>query len=921
MGEPASAPSGGRTVGLTFGDFLAKMKDPQAADLVRNIKSFIRQFEERPAGQAVDPESDSARVQAFLAASEAAFRQHPVWHGCQPEVLDQAVEGLEKYVMSKIWRQTFGAWPEDRERDERYQRLMQALGFVDLPTLMGVDVTPDESLLGLAQAEVLKMDRYKAPRDKLLCLVNVKTMVENIVQLAARAGASIGGADAFFPVFLFAVLRSRLPRLASNVEYVKRFRCRPRLNGQFDYMLCNLESSAMWLDTVNYEHLAVSQVTFLGHLAAAGIPEAHMELRRMQQEAEEAAAAAAQAAGAAASSADDAASPRRAAASVARAAAEGAAAAAARHDAAAAAADDADDVLAGLELAGGDGDGAATVRDSSEGEAGLGSVQPSMPATPTDAAAAAMFAGADGSAGGGSGGREGRPSLTPLDDAQSPTVLAPAGSAAPAAGLGSAGVSLELPHTSPPPAQQQGGRLQRGLSFESAAELATAGEQQEQQQQQQAARQCAEEAAWAQREAAGAVAAAQAYSEPPLIEEMVAEGTRLVLAAEAAGQLQQRYPFMYAQAEDLSLTEVQAVLVGYKELLLRYEALSRSLQQQLGLGDAAAAAEGPSAAGPAGTDAPRGHRPKQLQQEGGFGSLVLPDQLEAAFLGGAAGARRASAPVPLASGSPDASPSGKWSPGGILQRIAPAARGLGRSFTPPRERGSRTAGEQSPAAAAARPGKQAPFFATLFGGSKPAAQQELGASAGSPQPAALAPKAAAVVQPPAAAPQQPAQQQQQQQQPAPQQALPSSSEEPERSFAAVEVAQAGSSADSAAAAGSTFGGSLLDAPLTEQAPPEPAWLEQQQQEQQHVDQMTALSPPSQQQQQQQQQQAGRAPGSMREPAGGAAAGSSPNLIVLSSADAEAPVAAAAAPPMTADNAAGSSGGESSGGDAAAPSLL
>lgn len=43
------------------------------------------------------------------------------------------------------------------------------------------------------QAEVLKMDRYKAPRDKLLCLVNVKTMVENIVGLAAKAGAAIGG--------------------------------------------------------------------------------------------------------------------------------------------------------------------------------------------------------------------------------------------------------------------------------------------------------------------------------------------------------------------------------------------------------------------------------------------------------------------------------------------------------------------------------------------------------------------------------------------------------------------------------------------------------------------------------------------------------------------------------------------------------
>jgi hypothetical protein len=37
------------------------------------------------------------------------------------------------------------------------------------------------------------MDRYKAPRDKLLCLVNVKTMVESIVQLAAKGGAAIGG--------------------------------------------------------------------------------------------------------------------------------------------------------------------------------------------------------------------------------------------------------------------------------------------------------------------------------------------------------------------------------------------------------------------------------------------------------------------------------------------------------------------------------------------------------------------------------------------------------------------------------------------------------------------------------------------------------------------------------------------------------
>ena len=53
-----------------------------------------------------------------------------------------------------------------------------------------------------------------------------------------------------------------------------------------------------------------------------------------------------------------------------------------------------------------------------------------------------------------------------------------------------------------------------------------------------------------------AAAAAEAYEEAALIEEMIGEGTRHVLAAEAAGQLQCRYPLMYAQAEDLSLVRL-----------------------------------------------------------------------------------------------------------------------------------------------------------------------------------------------------------------------------------------------------------------------------------------------------------------------------------------------------------------------------
>lgn len=259
---------------LSFAEFLEKMKDPIAADLVRSIKGFTKQFEDRSAHGAVktDPDADSGIVQDFLAKTEGIFQVHPLWKGST--VLEQAVDCLEKYVMSKIWRYTFAVHREDIDRDERYYRLSNALSFVDLDTLVGAPFPADGSMISLAQGELLKMDKYKAPMDKLVCLANVRRMVEASIAAAVRAGADIGGADAFFPTFLYVVLHAHPPKLSSNIEYMKRYRMRSRLSGEFDYMLANLESTALYLDTVNWEHLKISKDDFVAKLSAAGIPEA-----------------------------------------------------------------------------------------------------------------------------------------------------------------------------------------------------------------------------------------------------------------------------------------------------------------------------------------------------------------------------------------------------------------------------------------------------------------------------------------------------------------------------------------------------------------------------------------------------------------------------------------------------------------------
>lgn len=272
--------SAAQSASLSFAQFLERMKSPAAADLVRTIKAFIRDFETRIKDPNFTVEGSSAMVQDFLGRMDVSFRDHPAWKDASPEVLDQAVEGLEKYLMSKLWAKTFAVCREDRDRDERYFRLASALSFVELRTLMGedVEISPEPSLFGAATGELARMDKYKAPYDKIICLMNVKTLVEDIVNSAVRSGANIGGADAFFPVFLLVVIRARLPHLASTIEYLRRYRSKSRLSGQFDYMLVNLESAGMYLDTVDWKHLKISQEEFLARLAEAGIPEAQLEL-------------------------------------------------------------------------------------------------------------------------------------------------------------------------------------------------------------------------------------------------------------------------------------------------------------------------------------------------------------------------------------------------------------------------------------------------------------------------------------------------------------------------------------------------------------------------------------------------------------------------------------------------------------------
>ncbi|KAM4075633.1 hypothetical protein ACJW30_12G001800 [Castanea mollissima] len=105
-----STSSGGS---VTFYDFLDRMRNPASLDLVRSIKSFIVSF----SFYTPNPDNDGKKVQDFYLSMEAAIREHPLWAAATFEELDSAMEGLEKYVMTKLFSRTFASVPEDAKID------------------------------------------------------------------------------------------------------------------------------------------------------------------------------------------------------------------------------------------------------------------------------------------------------------------------------------------------------------------------------------------------------------------------------------------------------------------------------------------------------------------------------------------------------------------------------------------------------------------------------------------------------------------------------------------------------------------------------------------------------------------------------------------------------------------------------------
>ncbi|RDY00378.1 Vacuolar protein sorting-associated protein 9A, partial [Mucuna pruriens] len=287
----------------SFHDFLNRMRHPASLDLVRSIKRqslislflfFIVSFSFYQS----KPEIDGKKVQDFFLSMEAEIRDHPLWTTASEEDIDCAMEGLEKYVMTKLFSRTFSASPEDAKIDNEISEKICLLQTFLKPEHLDIPpILHNEASWLLAETELMKINGFKAPHEKLLSIMNCCRVINNLLLNAAMSEHVPAGADDFLPVLIYVTIKASSPRtlgstlhypltlndffllvchfqanppnLHSNLKFIKLYRRQAKLISEAEYYFTNLVSTKTFIVDLNAKSLSMDGIEFEESMQAA----------------------------------------------------------------------------------------------------------------------------------------------------------------------------------------------------------------------------------------------------------------------------------------------------------------------------------------------------------------------------------------------------------------------------------------------------------------------------------------------------------------------------------------------------------------------------------------------------------------------------------------------------------------------------
>ena len=108
---------------------------------------------------------------------------------------------------------------------------------------------------------IKKIDEKKSIRDKLFCISSAYNIMNNTIKFSSGKNED-AGQDELTPIFQYIIIKSQLPRIFSNINYIKCFLNDIELTGELGFLFSQLESAACFIMDINNESFKLSEEEF-----------------------------------------------------------------------------------------------------------------------------------------------------------------------------------------------------------------------------------------------------------------------------------------------------------------------------------------------------------------------------------------------------------------------------------------------------------------------------------------------------------------------------------------------------------------------------------------------------------------------------------------------------------------------------------
>ncbi|PRP81643.1 hypothetical protein PROFUN_01150 [Planoprotostelium fungivorum] len=254
---------------ILYNEFLEKLKDtPEGRELQQAIDDLVTFFERDYRDLLYNEQA--RRVHAFIDTVVVDGRYSNflknLWnhHDERMDWKEHGAECLEQIIMLKLHKMTFAQNQDMMDADLSTFQRIESLSFITTQHLDIPEKYVDNDLWSRVTEELLQLNSFLTPRDKLRCILTCCKLIFNGLHqvLSQEGGDSAATVDDFLPIFIYVLLRTNPPNLQTNLQYMSTFRHPSRMMAESGYYFVSFLTAVRFVETLDASALSIDPQQF-----------------------------------------------------------------------------------------------------------------------------------------------------------------------------------------------------------------------------------------------------------------------------------------------------------------------------------------------------------------------------------------------------------------------------------------------------------------------------------------------------------------------------------------------------------------------------------------------------------------------------------------------------------------------------------